>query len=114
MSFSIKSKRARRRDRKRQLKLNTQLKKRLFGHLFIAPCCYCRQVFLINELTIEHLVPRTLGGTNQDSNIALACAPCNHRKGQEAWEIKKCLAKKRYQDEQYSAQYSREDWSSPL
>lgn len=83
--------------RKRQLKLNNQIKKRLFGHLVLAPCHYCKKVFLINELTIEHLLPLTLGGTSADSNIALACAPCNQEKGREAWFLKKKLGKEKYQ-----------------
>lgn len=105
MNFTIESKRQRRQKRKKQWKINNQLKKRLFGHLFIAPCCYCKFVFLLDELTIEHLKPITLDGTNEDSNITLACSPCNHRKGKEAWALKKCLAKKKYQNEQYPLQH---------
>lgn len=93
--------------RKKQLKVNHQLKKRLFGHLFIAPCCHCHLVFLMDELTIEHLIPHSLGGDNSDANIALACAPCNHQKGAEAWITKKNLLKKKYANEQYSAQHCR-------
>ena len=29
----------------------------------------------------EHVVPRALGGVNDDSNLRLACWPCNARKG---------------------------------
>lgn len=86
--------------RKKQLRLNNQIKKRLFGHLVFAPCYYCTKVFFISQLTIEHLLPLTLGGTSADSNIALACAPCNQEKGREAWFLKKKLGKEKYQHSQ--------------
>ncbi len=101
MSILINAK-DRRKWRKKQLRINASIKNRLFGHLFMAPCCYCKFVFLVKNLTIEHLVPHTLGGGNDDDNIALACAPCNKQKGQEAWSLKKII-RKRYINEQYSS-----------
>jgi len=89
--------RLRRRDRKRQLKINSSLKKRLYKDMVFAPCCYCKAILFIEHLTIEHLVPRCLGGTNEDINISLACAPCNREKGREAWFIKKAINAKQYQ-----------------
>lgn len=35
----------------------------------------------ISRVTIEHIVPRSAGGTNALDNLALACAGCNHEKG---------------------------------
>lgn len=87
----------RRKARKRQLKINSQFKKRVYKDVFIHPCFYCKHVFLMTDLTIEHLVPRSYGGTNDDSNIALACAPCNQRKGKEAWLVKKTINAIKYQ-----------------
>jgi 5-methylcytosine-specific restriction endonuclease McrA len=87
----------RKRKRHKQKKLNTKLKKRLFGQLFMSPCCYCRRVFLFTELTVEHIVPLCLGGTNDPSNIALACSPCNHERGKEAWLQKQQINKKYYE-----------------
>jgi 5-methylcytosine-specific restriction endonuclease McrA len=89
----------RRRKRKRQFRINANLKKRLCKDIVLAPCCYCKRVFLIDELTIEHLVPLSLGGTNNTDNIALACAPCNHKRGREAWLLS------RKSNEQYSSQH---------
>jgi 5-methylcytosine-specific restriction endonuclease McrA len=107
----------RRHKRQKQKRINFQLKTRLFGHLAFAPCCYCRVVFLYDELTVEHMVPLCLGGTNKDSNIALACAPCNRARGKIAWhqkqnspeylDMKKELARKHY--EQYSPEYHRQN-----
>jgi 5-methylcytosine-specific restriction endonuclease McrA len=43
-------------------------------------CAYCdaREV----PLEIEHIVPKSRGGSNRTSNLALACHACNQRKGQ--------------------------------
>ena len=42
-------------------------------------CAYCgaQQV----PLQIEHIQPKSLGGSDRISNLTLACAPCNQRKG---------------------------------
>ncbi len=44
-------------------------------------CAYCdaREV----PLEIEHIVPKSRGGSNRTSNLTLACHPCNKRKGQQ-------------------------------
>ena len=36
---------------------------------------------LLGSATVEHIVPRTHGGTDELENLALACAACNHQKG---------------------------------
>ena len=42
-------------------------------------CQYCgRQV---RELTLDHVIPRRLGGEHSWQNIASACKVCNRRKG---------------------------------
>jgi 5-methylcytosine-specific restriction protein A len=104
MSFVSRERRKRRRGRS---KISKKLKKKLFGHLFMAPCCYCRRVFMVDDLTIEHVIPLILGGTHDEANIALACAPCNHQRGKEAWFHKRQLRKQYY--EQHSAQYQKQD-----
>ena len=44
-------------------------------------CAYCgaREV----PLELEHIVPRSRGGSNRASNLTLACHACNQRKGQQ-------------------------------
>jgi 5-methylcytosine-specific restriction endonuclease McrA len=81
--------RERRRKRKRQLRINQSLKRKLCNNITSAPCCYCKEIFTIEKLTIEHLVPHILGGTNEESNIALACTTCNQQRGREAWFLRK-------------------------
>jgi hypothetical protein len=46
-------------------------------------CCeYClsQRDFSHDDFSIEHIVPRALGGTDELENLALACQGCNNRK----------------------------------
>lgn len=81
---------------KKQQRINKQLKRRLYGKIYISPCVYCKNIFIIDELTIEHIIPLSLGGSNDDDNITLACAPCNQRRGRETWMLKKQMFKEQY------------------
>ncbi len=42
-------------------------------------CQYCGRV--TNNLTIDHVVPRHLGGETSWENLVTSCSACNHRKG---------------------------------
>ena len=42
-------------------------------------CAYCGKTEI--PLQIEHITPKSRGGTNRASNLALACQPCNQKKG---------------------------------
>jgi len=42
-------------------------------------CAYCGEI--ADELTVDHVVPLSRGGSNWPSNLALACQPCNDSKG---------------------------------
>lgn len=44
-------------------------------------CALCGAPTRRHELTFDHVVPRSRGGGSEWANIALACAPCNGRKG---------------------------------
>lgn len=43
-------------------------------------CQYCGVKKSINELTYDHLVPKSRGGKTTWTNIATCCADCNRRK----------------------------------
>lgn len=47
-------------------------------------CQYCGKHTL--ALTIDHVVPRHLGGPHTWTNIVAACSACNHRKGGRTME----------------------------
>lgn len=40
-------------------------------------CQYCGEQFASNELTFDHVVPRSKNGRTEWTNIASACIPCN-------------------------------------
>lgn len=90
------SKLERRKNRKLQLRINNKLKKSISKVCSIKPCRYCKKVFLISDLTVEHLVPLSWGGTNDISNIDLACGPCNRQRGRESWLLKRQILKAKY------------------
>jgi 5-methylcytosine-specific restriction endonuclease McrA len=46
-------------------------------------CCWCGRWCRSTDMTIEHLLPRALGGTDALENLALACAACNNARGAE-------------------------------
>lgn len=44
-------------------------------------CVYCQASGDGVRLEVEHVIPRSRGGSNRVSNLALACAACNNAKG---------------------------------
>lgn len=44
-------------------------------------CWWCDQKLSLNQLTIDHLVPRSRGGSNSLENLRLTCFPCNNKRG---------------------------------
>lgn len=44
-------------------------------------CQYCQSSFKTNDLTFDHVIPRSRGGRTSWSNIVTACQVCNTRKG---------------------------------
>jgi len=75
----------RKKFRKKQRRINCQLRKKILGERQFANCCYCKETFASKDLTIEHKIPICLGGTSNIDNIDIACAPCNQARGREAW-----------------------------
>ncbi|MGI8478881.1 MAG: HNH endonuclease [Gaiellaceae bacterium] len=47
-------------------------------------CAYCGSGS--NRLTLDHVVPRSRGGTSVWENVVASCAPCNHSKGDRLLE----------------------------
>jgi 5-methylcytosine-specific restriction endonuclease McrA len=43
-------------------------------------CAYCNKKLKKHEITIDHLVPIALGGTDEYNNIVPACEACNNKK----------------------------------
>ena len=46
-------------------------------------CHHCRNKFLKNRLTMDHLIPVARGGKSSKSNVVPSCKPCNQSRGQK-------------------------------
>ena len=44
-------------------------------------CYYCEKPLSKKDATMDHWVPKLLGGTNIRSNLRLSCFECNNSKG---------------------------------
>jgi len=44
-------------------------------------CQYCGNTFPRNELSIDHVIPRSYGGKSMWENVVCCCFTCNKRKG---------------------------------
>lgn len=44
-------------------------------------CQYCGKKFVLSELSLDHVTPRSQGGQTTWENIVCACVDCNVRKG---------------------------------
>ena len=45
-------------------------------------CAYCGSE---DNLTLDHITPRSKGGSERVTNILCACHSCNHSKGHKMW-----------------------------
>ncbi len=44
-------------------------------------CQYCGKVFTPSELTLDHVLPKSRGGSSNWDNLVACCKRCNNRKG---------------------------------
>lgn len=49
--------------------------------LYDCTCQYCLKQISFSQASKDHLLPKSRGGKNADTNIVLACKRCNRRKG---------------------------------
>lgn len=74
--------------RERQLGFNqsskrgrTQPSKRKRQRIYARDGHRCVTCGATKHLTLDHVIPRSLGGTNSDDNLQTMCRPCNQAKG---------------------------------
>lgn len=56
-------------------------KKRQLLSIYNSCCWWCRCCLPSEKLTIEHLLPKSKGGSNSLENLRLACFQCNNSRG---------------------------------
>lgn len=49
-------------------------------------CGFCGKKFHTEDLTIDHIIPKSKGGKMVWENVILACVPCNSKKGNKTVE----------------------------
>ena len=42
---------------------------------------WCSICYVTTNLTVDHIIPRSRGGTNDPDNLQVLCRSCNSRKG---------------------------------
>ena len=49
-------------------------------------CAYCGKRFYndLNSISVDHIIPKSLGGKNEWDNCVTACKACNHKKGNKS------------------------------
>ncbi|MGF1523399.1 MAG: HNH endonuclease [Leptolyngbyaceae cyanobacterium] len=47
---------------------------------FLCEYCHSSEEASASRFTIDHLIPKSLGGTDSEANLALACHRCNGRR----------------------------------
>jgi 5-methylcytosine-specific restriction endonuclease McrA len=58
-------------------------------------CCqYCNLKLPTQNLTFDHVVPRSLGGRTNWSNVVTACQKCNFKKGNKVLKVSGLALKK--------------------
>ncbi len=68
-------------------------KKRLLAK-YDNKCFWCVQTFDEQDLTIEHLTPRSKGGSDSFENLCLACLECNQERGNSLFPPSRCVKRK--------------------
>ena len=56
-------------------------KRHWFNHQDNGVCNYCGNRYPYDQLEMEHMIPRELGGPDHRRNMQLACGTCNRKKG---------------------------------
>jgi len=62
-----------------------RLWRRAIKEHFNCQCVYCGETYEFNELTLDHVKPRSRGGQDLTTNVVPACKKCNQGKGSSHW-----------------------------
>jgi 5-methylcytosine-specific restriction endonuclease McrA len=57
-------------------------------------CWWCGHCLSEKKLTLDHLKPKSRGGSNSLENLRLACFPCNNSRGNSLYPPQQSFASK--------------------
>lgn len=63
-----------------------RLWRRAIKEYFGKTCVYCGATYELQQLTLDHVHPKALGGDSNTNNLVPACKCCNHSKGTRNWK----------------------------
>lgn len=55
--------------------------KKLYGLQATFICPYCLNEFSLKKATVDHIIPKSRGGSSESYNLVWACKRCNNEKG---------------------------------
>lgn len=61
----------------RERKIWNKLKSEVFNETSDKICVFCGKVLTIDRFSVDHIIPRCYGGTNDKSNLVICCRICN-------------------------------------
>jgi len=70
-------------DEREHPAVSKALKKRIV-QMYGRKCFACGRTLTVGEITIDHIVARSLGGTGDQVNLQVLCNKCNNAKG-DTW-----------------------------
>lgn len=62
------------------------IKRTMFAGRSRVECHYCQRLLTFDETTLDHVLPKSMGGTFALSNLVLACLDCNQKRGDAPYE----------------------------
>ena len=57
-------------------------------------CWWCECCLPKKELTLDHLKPKSRGGSNSLENLRLACFPCNNFRGDSLYPSRRVIVQR--------------------
>ncbi len=75
------------------------LKQKLYGRQN-GTCLLCLEDVRFNLMELDHIIPKSKGGSDYDDNIQLLCSFCNKMKGNRSMEEARKMIKEYYEDNQ--------------
>ncbi len=91
----------------RRLRLKVPMTRRNIAVRDNSMCQYCSVLLETADYTIDHVLPRTRGGTSVWTNLVLACVACNKRKSNRTpLEAGLTLRQKPYEPKQFDPRFN--------